>query len=71
MKAGLVPGQLRAILGRWETPLGLNKDLLHAILLLLELVVDFVQVFKANTVGDHLHGGDLLVLNHLQERLPV
>lgn len=51
--------------------LGLNVDLLHAILLLIELVVDLVEVLHANTVSNHLQRVDLAFLDHLKKLLPV
>jgi hypothetical protein len=67
----LKPLELGAALAWWEAELGLDKDLLHAILLLLECVVYIGQVLETDAVGDHLHGCDFLVLDHLAKLLPV
>lgn len=51
--------------------LGLDEDLLHAILLLVEHVVNLFEVLDVDTVGHHLQGIDLALLDHLQKLLPV
>jgi hypothetical protein len=51
--------------------LGLAVDLLHAIILLVECIVDLGHVLDADTVGDHLHGVDLALLDHFEKLLPV
>lgn len=70
-KETLVPRQLGAALARWRAEPRGGKHLLHAILLLLELVVDLVEVLERDAVADHLERVDLPVLDHLEERLPV
>jgi hypothetical protein len=67
----LIPLEFRAAFACWEAVFGLDEHLLHAVLLLVKHMVHLVQVFEADTVGNHFHGSDLLVLNHLEERLPV
>lgn len=54
-----------------ERVLGLHKDLLQAILVLVELVVDLGQVLQGNPVRNHLQGIDLAPLYLLHELLPV
>jgi hypothetical protein len=51
--------------------LGLDEHLLHAVLPLIESVVYSSQVLETHAVRDHLHGRDLLVLDHLEEGFPV
>jgi hypothetical protein len=51
--------------------LGLAVDLLHAIILLIEGVVDLGHILDADTVSNHLQGVDLALLDHLEELLPV
>lgn len=65
------PLERRALLRRRETEPGLDKDLLHVVLLLVEGVVHLIEVLEANAVGNHLHRCDLLILDHLEERFPV
>lgn len=51
--------------------LGLAEDLLHAIVLLVEGVVNLGHILDADTVGDHLQGVNLALLDHLEKLLPV
>lgn len=51
--------------------LGLNKDFLHGILLLVELVVHLVEILKTDTMREHLGRVQLAILNHLQKLLPI
>jgi hypothetical protein len=67
----LKPLEFRGSLARREAVLRLDKHLLHTVLLLVEGMVYGSQVLETHAVRDHLHGGDLLVLNHLEERFPV
>lgn len=67
----LIPRQLRATLARRETPLGLHKHLLHAILLLLKLIIHLIQILQPDTVCDHIHWLNLFILDHLEQALPV
>jgi hypothetical protein len=61
----------RAAGARRSRELGLAEDLLHAVLLLVEAVVDLGHILHGDTMGDHLQGVDLAFLDHLQEFLPV
>lgn len=67
----LVSGQGWATSTWWCREFGLDKDLLHAILLLLELVVNLVEVLNTNSVGDHLERVDPAALDLLEKVLPV
>jgi hypothetical protein len=67
----LEPLEFRASLARREAVLRLDEHLLHAILLLVEGVVHSSQILETHAVRNHLHGCDLLVLDHLEEGLPV
>lgn len=61
----------RAAGARGLRELGLDVHLLHAILLLLKHVVDLGKILHGDTVGNHLQGVNLALLNHLEKLLPV
>jgi hypothetical protein len=63
--------QLRAALARRRREASLDVDLLHAIVLLVEVVVHFGHVLDANTVCDHLEGINLALLNLIEQFVPV
>jgi len=67
----LIGRQCRAALAWRRAELGLHKHLLHAILFLLELVVNLVQVFDAHSVGHHLQRVNFARLNLLEKFVPV
>lgn len=67
----LVSGECRAAFARWCREFGLDVHLLHTVCLRLKLVVDLVELVDRDTVGDHLEGVDLALLNHHQQLLPV
>lgn len=67
----LVCRQSRAALASRLREAGLDVDLLHTVLLLVELVVDLVEILHADTVSDHLQRVNLAFLDVLEQLLPV
>lgn len=58
--------------GTWrERMLRLNENLLEAVLMIIELVVNLVQILEANAVGNHLKGFQLALLDLLHQFVPV
>lgn len=51
--------------------LGLDKDLLQAVLVLVELVVDLVEIVELDAVRNHLQRVQLALLDLPQKFLPV
>ena len=49
----------------------MDKNLLDIRLALIEQVIDHLHVFKLEPVGDHVQGMDLVLLDILQEVIPV
>jgi hypothetical protein len=67
----LVHLQLRAACTRRRRDASLDEDLLHAIILLIEVVVHLGHVLDADTVCDHLEGINLSLLNLVEQFVPV
>jgi len=67
----LIFRQLRCPLGSGERELGLDKDLLHGVLLGVKLVVGLVNVLETHSVRDHLIRIELALADLDEELLPV
>jgi hypothetical protein len=63
--------QLRAALTRRRREASLGEDLLHAIVLLVEVVIHLGHVLDADTVCNHLEGINLSLLNLVEQFVPV
>jgi hypothetical protein len=71
------PDIISVLLERWAArtrrrgEASLAEDLLHAIILLVEIVVHLGHVLDADTVGNHLERVDLILLDLVEQVVPV